>query len=1086
VAANKSSNGGGKARTAVLEYGPVANPDWAGTRENRIVLIDALANDRDDGKRALIITAAAAPAGRGVASIVDGKVQFDPGRDFDRLALGESEVVVVDYSIRNEAGAWSSSTITITVAGSNDGPVAKADSATTSRDSGIVIDVLANDYDPDNGALLTLTAASLKPGQGSVSIVENEIRFDPGRDFDHLGAGESAIVYFRYTIRDEHGASASSTVAVTVTGREHREENVPTDEGETLVGTKTHDRIDALGGDDSVFGLGGDDLLLGGAGSDFLSGEEGHDVLGGGDDDDSLSGGQGDDQLFGEAGNDSLAGENGHDWMSGGDGLDSLDGGSGDDMLEGGNGGDSLSGEEGNDRLSGEAGDDLLLGDSGKDELYGGEGNDSLGGGGDDDLLDGGGGDDVLTGGLGSNILIGGLGADRILADSTDAAQTVDGGDGDDSISHLYRWSASTIATGSGSDSIELLHADIGKAAIVVTDFKAGAEGDIFRLSGGDGAILGLLKGWDGLSNPFGSGFLRLEQSGSDTLLLWDRDGEGRRSDWEVLVVFLDTDSGAFTDLNFEPRYHPDGSPPVTRPAVGTKGNDSLTGTVDDDWIDSLGGDDVVYGQGGADLIKGGEGLDWLHGDSGDDVLEGGFDDDRLSGGDDNDRLFGDSGDDSLSGESGKDELAGGDGDDSLDGGEGDDRLDGGDGDDFLYGGLGFNLLEGGLGHDRIVAHSLDGEQWIDGGDGDDSISQSYRVHSSTIATGSGLDSIELFHADIGQAAIVVTDFTPGSEGDVLRLSGGDGSILSLLMGWDGESNPFGSGFLRLEQGETGALLQWDRDGEGRKWGWETLVVFERTDARAFTDFNFGGYHPGGWAVPGQKIVGTGEDEILVGAGGDDEIEAMGGSDSAFGRGGADLLSGGDGADFLYGDSGDDSLYGGNQDDTLSGGSGHDSLSGDSGNDILVGELGEDRLSGGDGNDSLNGNEGDDRLEGGAGQDNLVGGLGADVLAGGLDPDTFGLDPTASGVDDITDFVGGTDKILVSAAGFGGGLVAGGSVSLVSGTNPAASGASGQFLYDSDDGLLLWDSDGTGSGSAVLVATFSNLPSLAASDFIVV
>jgi Ca2+-binding RTX toxin-like protein len=1083
----KNAGSKSKARTLGLDFGPTANPDSDSTRENKTVLIDVLANDRaGDGKGPLTITAASAPAGQGAASVIDGKVLFDPGRDFDHLALGDTAIVIVDYAIADESGASAASTVAITVAGANDGPVAKADSATTSRDSGVVIDVLANDYDPDDGALLTVAAASVKPGQGSVAIVENQIRFDPGRDFDHVGAGESALVYLRYTVRDEHGATASSTVAVTVTGREHRDENTPSDDGETLIGTKEHDKIDALGGDDSVFGLNGDDYLLGGAGSDFLSGEEGHDVLAGGEDDDNASGGQGDDRLSGEAGNDHLAGDHGHDHLSGGDGLDSLDGGSGDDVVEGGGESDSLFGEEGNDLLLGDSGNDSLFGDGGKDELYGGEGDDSLDGGRDDDLLDGGDGDDILSGGLGVNSLKGGLGRDAILADSTDGAQSVDGGDGDDSIRHLFRLSESVIATGSGRDSVELLHANVGKAAILVTDFQPGAEGDMFRLSGGEGAILSLLKGWDGSSNPFGSGFLRLEQSGSDTLLLWDRDGEGRRASWEVLAVFKDSDAGTFTDSNFEPGYHPDGSPPAEPKIVPTKGADTLTGTEDDDSIDALAGDDFVSGLGGADVIKGGDGLDSLYGDGGDDVLEGGNDDDALWGGEGRDLLFGDSGADALSGEAGDDALSGGDGDDSLDGGEGDDKIDGGEGDDFLFGGLGSNGLEGGPGHDRIVAHASDGAQAVDGGEGDDSIGLSYRNHGATIATGSGRDSIDLFHADIGQAAILVTDFTPGIEGDILRLSEEEGSILSLLLGWDGSSNPFGSGFLQLEQGESGALLRWDRDGEGREWDWETLVVFERTDARAFTDFNFAGFHPEGWAVAGQKIVGTGEDEILVGAAGDDVIEALGGSDSVFGRGGGDLLLGGDGADFLYGDGGGDALYGGDQDDTLSGGSGHDSLSGDSGNDILFGETGDDRLSGGDGDDSLDANDGDDRLEGGAGRDTLSGGAGADVLSGGLDSDIFAFHSSASGADEITDFAAGTDKILISAARFGGGLAAGGPVSLVSGTNPSASAASGQFLYDTDDGRLLWDADGTGGGAAVLVATLTSLPSLAASDFMVV
>jgi hypothetical protein len=37
-----------------------------------------------------------------------------------------------------------------------------------------------------------------------------------------------------------------------------------------------------------------------------------------------------------------------------------------------------------------------------------------------------------------------------------------------------------------------------------------------------------------------------------------------------------------------------------------------------------------------------------------------------------------------------------------------------------------------------------------------------------------------------------------------------------------------------------------------------------------------------------------------------------------------------------------------------------------------------------------------------------------------------------------------------------------------------------------DDGRPLWDADRTGSGASVLFATFSNLTSLSAADFVVV
>jgi serralysin len=106
-------------------------------------------------------------------------------------------------------------------------------------------------------------------------------------------------------------------------------------------------------------------------------------------------------------------------------------------------------------------------------------------------------------------------------------------------------------------------------------------------------------------------------------------------------------------------------------------------------------------------------------------------------------------------------------------------------------------------------------------------------------------------------------------------------------------------------------------------------------------------------------------------------------------------------------------------------------------------------------------------------------------LAGGDGSDTFAFGSASEGSDDITDFASAIDHIQISASGFGGGLSEGGSVLLVSGADPTASGTSGQFLYDTDDGNLYWDADGGGTGAAVLIATLDGAPPITTSDFIV-
>ncbi|TGX52810.1 tandem-95 repeat protein [Sphingomonas gei] len=199
--------------------GPVANPDSAATGENATILVNVLANDTDaDDGAVLTVTAASAPAGQGTATVVANQVQFVPGTDFDHLAVGATQAVNVSYSIADQFGATSTSTVAITVTGTNDGPVANPDSATTSENAGVVINVLANDTDADDGAVLTVTGASAPAGQGSASVVANQVQFVPGTDFDHLAVGESTVVTVNYAITDDHGVTSASTVAITVTG----------------------------------------------------------------------------------------------------------------------------------------------------------------------------------------------------------------------------------------------------------------------------------------------------------------------------------------------------------------------------------------------------------------------------------------------------------------------------------------------------------------------------------------------------------------------------------------------------------------------------------------------------------------------------------------------------------------------------------------------------------------------------------------------------------------------------------------------------------------------------------------------------
>jgi Ca2+-binding RTX toxin-like protein len=159
------------------------------------------------------------------------------------------------------------------------------------------------------------------------------------------------------------------------------------------------------------------------------------------------------------------------------------------------------------------------------------------------------------------------------------------------------------------------------------------------------------------------------------------------------------------------------------------------------------------------------------------------------------------------------------------------------------------------------------------------------------------------------------------------------------------------------------------------------------------------------------------------------------------------------------------------------------SLRGAGGNDTLTGGAGNDTLTGGAGADTLNGGNGNDNLIGSGGADTLIGGAGNDTLSGGNGTDRFVFNAPNEGVDTITDFGNGADAIVVSNAGFGGGLTTvGGTLSPT--LFGAAAGGAVRFVYSG--GVLQFDTDPTAVVSLVTIATLTGAPTLTAANILVV
>lgn len=99
-------------------------------------------------------------------------------------------------------------TVSIAVAPVNDSPLAADDTAETSEDTFVEIDVLANDSDPD-GDTLSITAAS-GASHGGLQFNADKVWYFPARNFHGTDS-------FTYTVKDPSGATNTATVRVTVT-----------------------------------------------------------------------------------------------------------------------------------------------------------------------------------------------------------------------------------------------------------------------------------------------------------------------------------------------------------------------------------------------------------------------------------------------------------------------------------------------------------------------------------------------------------------------------------------------------------------------------------------------------------------------------------------------------------------------------------------------------------------------------------------------------------------------------------------------------------------------------------------------------
>ncbi|KFF47975.1 hypothetical protein GY26_17555, partial [Gammaproteobacteria bacterium MFB021] len=167
---------------------PVAVADTQTTGENATLNAQVPAATDVDGTVESYQLATGVGQGNGSLSFnSDGSYTFNPGADFDALAAGQSRDVTFTYTATdNNGGVSAPQTVTITVTGTNDVPVAKADTQITGENATLTSQVPAA-TDVDGTVESYQLATGVGQGNGALSFnSDGSYTFNPGADFDGL------------------------------------------------------------------------------------------------------------------------------------------------------------------------------------------------------------------------------------------------------------------------------------------------------------------------------------------------------------------------------------------------------------------------------------------------------------------------------------------------------------------------------------------------------------------------------------------------------------------------------------------------------------------------------------------------------------------------------------------------------------------------------------------------------------------------------------------------------------------------------------------------------------------------------------
>ncbi len=197
-----------------------ANDDSATVGEDGQVSLAVLANDTDllaADNSALKVVSFDASSVPGTVTLTGNTFTYVPGAAFQHLAAGQTATVSFTYTVADNQGFTDTATVTITVVGSNDAPTAVVDFASGREDGPALSGSVATNDSGGPGAILTYTLVD--PVEGLTLAADGNWTFDTtAAAYQSLAEGEVKTIVATYKVSDQNGASAQSTLTITLVG----------------------------------------------------------------------------------------------------------------------------------------------------------------------------------------------------------------------------------------------------------------------------------------------------------------------------------------------------------------------------------------------------------------------------------------------------------------------------------------------------------------------------------------------------------------------------------------------------------------------------------------------------------------------------------------------------------------------------------------------------------------------------------------------------------------------------------------------------------------------------------------------------